>query len=173
MMRSMFLEFPQEPTCRYLDHQYMLGPALLVAPVFNEEGQVEYYLPPGRWTHYLTDEVVEGGSWRREKVDFMSIPLWVRENTILPVGTNTQRPDYDYADGVCLHVFNMRDGADLRVEVPDTEGGIAAVFDCSRRGKTLQVRRTGAPGAWCVQLRGMAVSPIIAKSDHIEIELAA
>jgi alpha-D-xyloside xylohydrolase len=172
VMRSMFLGFPNDPTCRYLDRQYMLGPSLLVAPVFNEEGQVEYYLPSGRWTNYLTDEVVDGGSWRREQVDFMSIPLWVRENTILPVGANPQRPDYDYADGVSLHVFNVRDGADLRVEVPDAQGQIAAVFHCSRHGKTLKITREGAPGKWSVQLRGAANKPAIqAQSNQIEVEL--
>lgn len=173
VMRSMFLAFPHEPTCRYLDHQYMLGPSLLIAPVFSKEGSVEYYLPPGRWTNYLTDEVVQGGTWRKETLDFMSIPMWVPENTVIPLGANAQRPDYDYADGVSLHVFNLRDGADLRVEVPDVHGQIAAVFHCARRGKTLRIKREGASGAWSVQLRGMAVAPIAVESDQVEIELAA
>ncbi|MGQ4358160.1 hypothetical protein ACN6LJ_001783 [Streptomyces drozdowiczii] len=29
---------------------------MLVAPVFTEDGQVEYYLPEGTWTHLLTGE---------------------------------------------------------------------------------------------------------------------
>ncbi len=170
VMRSMLLAFPQDPTCRYLDKQYMLGPSLLVAPVFNEEGQAEYYLPAGRWTHYLTDEVVEGGVWRKEQVDFMSIPLWVRENTVLPVGSNPQRPDYDYAEGITLHVFSLQDGATLDVEIPDVQGKIVTTFHCSRRGKTLKITREGAAGAWSVQLRGVGDSDSIqAQSNELEI----
>ena len=67
MMRAMVLEFPDDPACETLDRQYMLGPSLLVAPVFSEDGQVSFYLPEGRWTHLLTGEVVDGGRWRKEK----------------------------------------------------------------------------------------------------------
>ena len=31
-MRSMFVEFPDDPACRTLDRQYMFGPSMLVAP---------------------------------------------------------------------------------------------------------------------------------------------
>ncbi|MGE5599203.1 MAG: alpha-xylosidase, partial [Bacteroidota bacterium] len=36
VMRAMMLEFPGDPACDYLDRQYMLGEALLVAPIFSE-----------------------------------------------------------------------------------------------------------------------------------------
>jgi len=50
VMRPMFLEFPDDPACEHLDRQYMLGGSLLVAPVFREDGIVDYYLPDGVWT---------------------------------------------------------------------------------------------------------------------------
>ncbi|MBN1867164.1 alpha-xylosidase [Candidatus Sumerlaeota bacterium] len=77
MMRAMALEFPDDPACRYLDLQYMLGPALLVAPVFEKSGGVSYYLPEGEWRNLLTGETARGGAWRRETHGFMSLPLWV------------------------------------------------------------------------------------------------
>ena len=57
---------------------------LLVAPVFSATGEVEFYLPAGRWTNWFTREVVEGGGWRREMHGFDSVPLWVREGAIVP-----------------------------------------------------------------------------------------
>ena len=42
VMRSMFVEFPDDPACRTLDRQYMLGPSMLVAPVFTYSGEVSY-----------------------------------------------------------------------------------------------------------------------------------
>lgn len=77
MLRAMAFEFPDDRNCRPLDMQYMLGGALLVAPVFNDRGDVEYYLPPGEWRNLLTGEMAQGGVWRRERHGYLSLPLWV------------------------------------------------------------------------------------------------
>jgi alpha-D-xyloside xylohydrolase len=77
MLRAMVLEFPDDPACHSLDMQYMLGSALLVAPIFNPEGDVTYYLPEGEWRNLLTGETAQGSVWRKEKHDYFSLPLWV------------------------------------------------------------------------------------------------
>jgi alpha-D-xyloside xylohydrolase len=77
MLRAMILEFPDDPTCRYLDQQYMLGSALLVSPIFNAEGKATYYLPAGEWRNLLTGEVASGPGWRKEQHGYLSLPLWV------------------------------------------------------------------------------------------------
>ena len=85
VMRPMQVEFPDDPAVAYLDRQYLLGPSLLVAPVFSADGEVEYYLPAGSWTNWFTHEVVEGGVWRREVHGFDTVPLWVREGAVIPI----------------------------------------------------------------------------------------
>ena len=77
VMRAMVLEFPDDPTCLYLDMQYMLGSALLVAPIFNSDGKADYYLPEGEWRNLLTGEIAHGPGWRKDKHSYMSLPLWV------------------------------------------------------------------------------------------------
>ena len=77
VLRAMVLEFPNDPTCRYLDTQYMLGDSLLVAPIFSENGTVTYYLPEGEWKNLLTNERCSGGQWRTETHNYFSLPLWV------------------------------------------------------------------------------------------------
>lgn len=79
IMRPMFFEFPDQKTCWFLDQQYMFGPDLLVAPVFNETGEVEFYLPEGEWINYFNKEIVTGGRWIKETHDFMSLPLYQRK----------------------------------------------------------------------------------------------
>jgi len=74
----MFMEFPDDPACAYLDRQYMLGPDLLVAPVFSENGEVAYYLPEGEWAGLISGETVKGGCWKTEKHGFLSLPLFAR-----------------------------------------------------------------------------------------------
>ncbi|WP_022885916.1 alpha-xylosidase [Glaciibacter superstes] len=104
-MRPMQLEFGEDPAVDYLDRQYLLGPDLLVAPVFSAAGDVEYYLPAGTWTNYLTGESVQGGGWRRETHDFASVPLWVREGAVIVTGSHDDRPDYDYTDNPLVTVY--------------------------------------------------------------------
>ncbi|MFG6402088.1 alpha-xylosidase [Microbacterium sp. P04] len=119
VMRPMALEFPDDPTAAYLDRQYMLGADLLVAPVFTESGEVEFYLPAGEWTSLITGETVSGG-WRREVHGYQSLPLYVRPGAVLPWGARDDRPDYDYLDGLTLRVFPGGDGtADVVVTTPE------------------------------------------------------
>ena len=155
MMRAMLLEFPDDPACDYLDRQYMLGDALLVAPVFSPDGLVDYYLPAGRWTNFLTGEVVEGGRWVREQHDYLSLPLLVRPNTLLPIGANEQQPDYDYADGVTLHVFELEDGATATAHVPTPAGAAGTTFEVRREGPLVHVQARDAAKPWRVLLRGV------------------
>lgn len=100
VMRSMFVEFPDDPACRTLDRQYMLGDSLLVAPVFTYSGDVDYYLPAGTWTNWFTGEVVRSasGTWRHERLGFDQVPLWVRDGSLIVTAPDADRPDFDYAD---------------------------------------------------------------------------
>jgi len=98
MMRSMILEFPEDRNCHYLDKQYMLGDNLLVAPIFNDQSIAEYYLPEGVWTDFFTGKELQGGRWYKEPCDYMHIPLFVRENSILTLGCTDRRPDYDFSE---------------------------------------------------------------------------
>ena len=108
-MRSMVLEFTEDKTCHFVDRQYMLGESLLVAPIFNEEGMADYYLPKGIWTNYLTGEKIAGEKWIKEKHGYLSMPLMVKENSIIALGNVDTKPDYDYADGVELRAYELRE----------------------------------------------------------------
>ena len=137
LLRPMFFEFPEDPACAWLDRQYMLGERLLVAPVFEESGEVSYYLPAGRWTHLLDGRVVEGGRWMREKYDFMSLPLWVRENTLLPVGANRSEAEYDFADGVEIRAYQVTEP--VEIEIPDLRGRTQAKFRAEVRDGQVEI----------------------------------
>ncbi|MFN8502514.1 alpha-xylosidase [Kouleothrix sp.] len=160
LMRAMLLEFPDDPACDYLDRQYMLGESLLVAPVFSADGAVSYYLPQGRWTSFLTGELVEGGRWLRETHGALSLPLLVRPNSVIAVGANDQRPDYDYADGITLQVYELADSPGITVEIPTLSGELACVFEVRREGRTITVAPEGAAGRWSVLLVGVKAAEV-------------
>ncbi|CAH1224307.1 Alpha-xylosidase [Paenibacillus auburnensis] len=143
-MRAMVMEFPEDPTCEVLDRQYMLGDKLLVAPIFQENGEVKYYLPAGRWTHLLNGETVVGGSWRKEKHDFFSLPLFVRQNSLLATGSVDNRPDYDFADGVKFGLYSLEDGATTAATVRDINGAPELTVTAARTGSTVKVTAEGS-----------------------------
>lgn len=106
MMRSMALEFEQDRNCQYLDTQYMLGDNFLVAPIFNEEGIAEYYLPEGEWVNYLTGERAAGGVWKIEHHEYLSIPLWVKAGSIIPTAPGRENTDAPLEEGLEWKVFD-------------------------------------------------------------------
>ncbi|MFN3683053.1 MAG: alpha-xylosidase [Fimbriimonadaceae bacterium] len=153
MLRPMLLEFPDDPTCRLLDRQYMLGDALLVAPVFREDGEVEYYLPDGLWTNLLDGRRVEGGRWVRETHGFLSLPLMVRDGTVLPMGSVDDRPDYDYAEGLTLEVYGRPQAA--TVEVPNLDGSTSVLVSAWSQDGTGVVQVDRPLDGWSVLLVGV------------------
>jgi len=162
ILRAMLLEFPEDPGCDYLDLQYMLGDGLLVAPVFSYDGVVNYYLPAGRWTNLLNGNVVEGGRWVRETHDFKSLPLMVRPNSVIAVGNNEERPDYDYLDGVTLQVYELEGRKRLCAEIPSLTGEIQTTFTVWREGRTINVERKGRSKAWRLLLVGIpAIASVV------------
>lgn len=139
MMRPMMLEFPDDPACDTLDRQYMMGESLLVAPVFHADSHVDYYLPDGLWTSLLDGRKVQGGRWQKETHDFLSLPLMVRPGTVLPMGQCDDRPDYDYTDGLELHVYQLAEGQTVTVKIPDLKGQLAATYTVTMKNGKAEV----------------------------------
>jgi alpha-D-xyloside xylohydrolase len=152
MLRAMVLEFPDDPACTTLDRQYMLGSSLHVAPIFAEEGVVEYYVPAGRWTSFIDGSVVEGLGWRRETHGYMSLPLLVRSNTVLPIGAQSDRSDYDFTEDVTLRIYEMDDEKTITTHIPNLKGEIESTFITTRRGSSYTIQRNGSAKKWNVML---------------------
>jgi alpha-D-xyloside xylohydrolase len=118
VMRAMLLEFPQDRTCAFLDRQYMLGPDLLVAPVFSDDGEVDVYVPAGEWTSWWDGATVTGPGWVRQRHAFDSLPLLVRPGAVIATGGG-DRPDYDDTASPTFEAFG--DGGTARLFGPGSE----------------------------------------------------
>ena len=162
MMRAMLIEFPDDRACDSVDRQYMLGEALLVAPIFTEEGTVDYYLPAGRWTNLLSSQVRQGPAWHHEKHGFLTMPLMVRPGTVLPLGAIDDRPDYDYRDGVTFRVYELNDGVELTCAVSAPQGAGTMQLSVQRAGQRVTARVYGdASFHWRLQCAGVnTVKPL-------------
>ncbi len=90
---------------------------------------------------------MQGGRWVTEQHGFMSLPLYVRPGSIIPVGAVDDKPDYDFADGVELHIFAPEEGKEMRVTVPNLKGMPALQAQAVFAGGELSV---------CVEASGAA-----------------
>jgi len=108
------------------------------------------------WTNYITGEKFEGGCWRREKHGYMSLPLMVRPNSVIAVGNVENKPDYDYADGVTLHVFELEEGRTAATKVYNTSGEPELEFSITLKNNKIDVEAKGTGKAWNLILRGIS-----------------
>ncbi|MDF2721819.1 MAG: xylS [Paenibacillus sp.] len=101
VVRAMPLVFADDPMCRDLPNEYMLGDFLLVA-VFTSR----VYLPDGVWIDYWTGQRYEG----RQTIDYIvpekaGGPLFVRAGAILPFGPNTDYISPHRAEALELRLY--------------------------------------------------------------------
>jgi alpha-D-xyloside xylohydrolase len=88
MLRPLALEFPHDAGTAGIDDCYMLGPDILVAPIFSESRQpVErtLYLPAGAWFDFWTDACISGGRYITRTCELDTIPVYVRAGAIIPL----------------------------------------------------------------------------------------
>ena len=79
LARPMALDHPGRPDAHAADLQYLLGPDLLVAPLYAPGGRRQVWFPPGEWRPYTgTAEVIEGPAWHPVGLPLATAPLWLR-----------------------------------------------------------------------------------------------
>lgn len=157
IMRAMVLEYPADPACDTLDRQYMLGDALLVAPVFQTSGNVSYYVPAGTWTNFDSGETIVGPRYVSEKHNFLSIPLLVRPNTLLPVGDLDDRPDYAYTENTTFHLYQLEPGQTATATVQNPSGESLTITATRNTNGELSIESNQPKANWRVQVIGEGV----------------
>lgn len=86
VLRHLSLEYPNDPVATNIDDQYLLGPSLLVAPVFVEGARSRMvYFPDGEW--YVLEnpsECYSGGRYHSVPAPLDRLPLFVKRGATLP-----------------------------------------------------------------------------------------
>ncbi|QMU08287.1 alpha-xylosidase [Levilactobacillus suantsaii] len=148
LMRAMFLEFGQDPNVYDIATQYMFGPNILVAPIFNDKGDAHFYLPGGKWTSILDGKVYdapETGEWVNENFDELDLPVLVRENSIIVRNEKAEHAQYDYTKDVDIHLYQIDEGQ-VETSVVDNRGKDVAKVQAKRKGNEVSVKTTGLSG---------------------------
>ena len=56
---------------------------MMVAPVFTEAGDVQFYLPEGRWTHLWHNDELAGSRCHKQQHGLIRLPVDVRVTPLL------------------------------------------------------------------------------------------
>jgi alpha-D-xyloside xylohydrolase len=89
-VRPLVLEYQDDPATHRLDTQYLLGEDILVAPVFESEGEQDVYLPEGTWTHRETGTRYDGKTTVSVHAPLDSLPVFYRGGSVIPLRDPTQ-----------------------------------------------------------------------------------
>lgn len=117
IMRALWLPFPDDPKAVECADQYLWGPSMLVAPVVEKGATTRrIYLPRSVWYDFWTGERIEGGQEMSRPVDLETLPLYVREGSILPLGPVKQFVDQKVDEPLSITIYPAADGSFLLYE---------------------------------------------------------
>ncbi|HWT79608.1 MAG TPA: glycoside hydrolase family 31 protein, partial [Candidatus Methylomirabilis sp.] len=147
LMRPMVLEFPEEPAGYAFDLQYCLGRELLVSPVVREDGWVTTYLPRERWMDWWSGTVHEGPTTLQRQVPLSEIPLYLKQNSLLPLGPERSHVTERLADPLTVEAF-VTTQTEFRLKSDAGEN----VLRCRRHGGQTIFEASDAPCTFIVRL---------------------
>jgi len=110
--RPLFFEFPGDPEAAAVEDQFMLGPALLAAPVVERGARErEVYLPPGVWTAWDDDARFFGPRRFRVAAPLERLPLFARGGSVIPTHSPIRHVEEAPEEPCVLEVFPGADGS--------------------------------------------------------------
>jgi alpha-D-xyloside xylohydrolase len=110
LARPLVYDHPSDPTTWHIDDEYLLGPDLLVAPMFVPRGRRNIYLPAGGWYDFWTDQRFEGARWITYEAELERLPLFVRASAVIPMGPELQYANERSWDPLSFEIFPGSDG---------------------------------------------------------------
>jgi alpha-D-xyloside xylohydrolase len=84
MLRTLFFEYPEDPTSWLIEDEYMFGRDILVAPLMEDVPSRNVYLPPGQWVDYQSGKTYKGTAWHHITAGEIPIVLLVKEGAAIP-----------------------------------------------------------------------------------------
>lgn len=90
-------------------HQYLFGPAIMVAPVESTKDLVKVYLPQSNWYNFYTDDPFEGQQIHITDCPLDKLPVYVKGSSIIPMREHAGSTVNDYGDTLEIHLYKGND----------------------------------------------------------------
>jgi alpha-glucosidase len=106
VQRPLVFDHQYDAAVRDIDDQYLLGPDLLVAPVYEPRVTArQVYLPAGEWYDWHTDERFTGPAFVVAPTPMDRIPMYARAGAVLPMWPSAPASTNERPDVIELHAF--------------------------------------------------------------------
>ncbi len=142
IIRPLVLEFQDDPTTWQIDTEYLFGPYLLVAPVYNERGYVRYYVPDGLWLDFWTGKPLQGPRWVEREIPLEEMPLLIRDGALLPMAPLMQYVGQKPWEPLTLQIFLSTGMSSWRIY---DEGSHEIHVQAERSGNRAALTWRGSP----------------------------
>lgn len=112
IMRALVMDFGKDKTVENIGDQFMLGPSLMVCPVYEYGAQNRDVYFPGTtgWYDFYTGKYIRGGLRENVSAPYEQIPLYFREGTIMPYGPEIAYVDEKLPEYITLYVYTGQNG---------------------------------------------------------------
>jgi alpha-D-xyloside xylohydrolase len=140
LARPLVYDHPVDRTTWHIDHEYLLGPDLLVAPMFVARGRRDIYLPAGGWYDFWTDRRFEGSRWITYDAELETLPLFVRAGAVIPMGPALQHVNEHPWDPLSFDAYPGGEGV-TEMDLTDDQRALQFTMTLERD----QLRFEGGP----------------------------
>jgi alpha-D-xyloside xylohydrolase len=120
IMRGLVMDFPEDRTAQLVADQYMFGPSIMVAPVYEYNARKrDVYFPVGtNWFDFYSGKKYYGGQKQAVDAPLDRMPLFVKEGSIVLSGPVIQHTS-EKQDPLTIYIFP---GKNASIELYEDEG---------------------------------------------------
>ena len=113
IMRPLVMDYPEDRNVRDLSTQYMFGPSLMVAPVYEYKATTkQVYFPEGsNWYDFYNGRIYKGGDSKVVDAPYSHMPLFVPEGGILLFGPEINYVGEKQPDEIDVYVYAGKNGS--------------------------------------------------------------
>jgi alpha-D-xyloside xylohydrolase len=111
IMRALVMDFNGDPVVNNIGDQYLFGPSLMVAPVYEYKARSrQVYFPANTgWYDFYSGKYLDGGRTLTVDAPYEQMPLFVREGSIVPFGPAVQYATEANDGTLTLFVYTGKD----------------------------------------------------------------
>jgi alpha-glucosidase len=185
LVRPLFFEYPEDETTYTADDEFLLGNALLVAPITRPGIEHRHvYLPKGTWFHFWTGQKFEGPIHILAHAPLGEPAFYHRANTVLPLWPEMNHVGEKPADPLTL-LIHPAEGSEESILYEDAGNGFAyqrgeyarrsVVCDVSKDAISVRLgEREGffvpERNSVCLEVRGVSTHPDTVSVDGEEVD---
>jgi alpha-glucosidase len=153
--RPLVYAYPSDHEVTTLHDQALIGPDLLVAPVYHPGILVRHvYLPAGTWHDYWTGEHLTGPQYTLAPAPLGTLPLYARAGAIIPSGPAIRASDARPLDALTLDVYLGGNAGEARGELYEDDGHTFAYQQGAFRRTCYHYHSTAAGAAITATVEG-------------------